>query len=61
MMSKRIESYKSSGNVFADIGPPNADAHLMKAQIKWPPRWAAMGQLNEIQTQLGEGLKASAG
>ena len=32
-MTMRIEVYESSGNVFADIGLPNADVHLLKAQI----------------------------
>jgi len=29
----RIKSTKSSGNVFADLGLPNADEHLIKAEI----------------------------
>ncbi len=32
-MTKRIEHEKSSGNVFADIGLPNADEHLVKAKL----------------------------
>lgn len=30
---KRIEYERSSGNVFADIGLPNAEDHLIKAQL----------------------------
>ena len=32
-MARRIEQEKSSGNVFADIGLPNANEHLVKAQL----------------------------
>jgi len=32
-MKKKIKSTKSSGNVFADLGLPNADEHLIKADI----------------------------
>ncbi len=32
-MSKEIEIVKSSGNVFEDLGLPNADERLAKAQI----------------------------
>ena len=32
-MTRRIEQEKSSGNVFADIGLPNADEHLVKAKL----------------------------
>jgi predicted XRE-type DNA-binding protein len=32
-MSGKIEVEKSGGNVFADIGMPNADEHLVKASI----------------------------
>lgn len=32
-MAKQIEHEKSSGNVFADIGLPNADEHFVKAKL----------------------------
>jgi len=32
-MKKRIGYERGSGNVFADIGLPNADEHLIKAQL----------------------------
>ena len=32
-MTTRIAHDKSSGNVFADIGLPNADEHFLKAQL----------------------------
>ena len=32
-MSEKIQVQRSSGNVFADIGLPNADEHLVKANI----------------------------
>lgn len=32
-MTKRIGHEVGSGNVFADIGLPNADEHLVKAQL----------------------------
>ena len=32
-MTKHIEHEVSSGNVFADIGLPDADAHLIKAKL----------------------------
>jgi predicted XRE-type DNA-binding protein len=32
-MKNKIKSTKSSGNVFADIGLPNADEHFVKAEI----------------------------
>jgi predicted XRE-type DNA-binding protein len=32
-MKNKIRSKKSSGNVFADLGLPNADEHLIKADI----------------------------
>ena len=32
-MVKRLEIFESSGNVFADIGLPNAEEHLAKAQL----------------------------
>jgi predicted XRE-type DNA-binding protein len=32
-MPSKIKSKKSSGNVFADLGLPNADEHLIKADI----------------------------
>jgi predicted XRE-type DNA-binding protein len=32
-MKKKIKITKSSGNVFADLGVPNADEHFVKAEI----------------------------
>lgn len=32
-MARRIEHERSSGNVFADIGLPNAEEHLVKAKL----------------------------
>ena len=32
-MARRIDHEKSSGNVFADIGLPNAQEHFVKAQL----------------------------
>jgi len=32
-MKSKIKATKSSGNVFADLGLPNADEHLIKADI----------------------------
>jgi predicted XRE-type DNA-binding protein len=32
-MAKRIKFERSSGNVFADIGLPNAEEHLVKAKL----------------------------
>ena len=32
-MKNEIKSKKSSGNVFADLGLPNADEHLVKADL----------------------------
>jgi predicted XRE-type DNA-binding protein len=32
-MKSKIKSTKSSGNVFADLGVPNADEHFVKAEI----------------------------
>jgi predicted XRE-type DNA-binding protein len=32
-LAERIEHEKSSGNVFADIGIPNAEEHLVKAKL----------------------------
>jgi len=32
-MKRPVKSTKSSGNVFADIGLPNADEHLVKAKL----------------------------
>lgn len=32
-MAKRIEHVRGGGNVFADIGVPNADEHLIKAEL----------------------------
>jgi predicted XRE-type DNA-binding protein len=33
MMKKKIKSTRSSGNVFADLGLPNAQEHLVKADM----------------------------
>jgi len=33
MSTGRIEVYESSGNVFADLGLPDADSHFLKAQL----------------------------
>jgi predicted XRE-type DNA-binding protein len=33
MMKNKIKVTKSSGNVFADLGIPNADEHFVKAEI----------------------------
>src|SRR3979490_3310446 len=33
IMKNKIKSTKSSGNVFADLGIPNADEHFIKAEI----------------------------
>ncbi len=32
-MNKRIKVTRSSGNVFADLGLPNSEDHLLKAQL----------------------------
>lgn len=32
-MKKKIKSTKSSGNVFADLGVPDADEHFVKSEI----------------------------
>jgi predicted XRE-type DNA-binding protein len=32
-MKRKVKVTKSSGNVFADIGVPNADEHFVKAEI----------------------------
>ena len=32
-MKRPVEHVKSSGNIFADIGLPNADEHLIKAKL----------------------------
>ena len=32
-MTRRVSAEKSSGNVFADIGLPNAEEHLVKAHL----------------------------
>lgn len=32
-MKKKIQSTKSSGNVFADLGVPDADEHFVKSEI----------------------------
>ncbi len=42
-MSKEIDIQVSSGNIFADLGMPNADEMLMKAEL--------VRQINEIITQ----------
>jgi predicted XRE-type DNA-binding protein len=33
MRAKQIEVHESSGNIFADLGLPDADNHFLKAQI----------------------------
>ena len=33
MKSKRVEVHESGGNIFADLGLPDADTHFLKAQI----------------------------
>ncbi|MEK4031512.1 helix-turn-helix transcriptional regulator [Methylocystis sp. IM2] len=33
MSKERVEVYESAGNVFADLGLPDAEAHFLKAQI----------------------------
>ena len=33
MTAKRVEVHESSGNIFADLGLPDADSHFLKAQI----------------------------
>ncbi|PSB53613.1 transcriptional regulator [filamentous cyanobacterium Phorm 6] len=42
-MSKEIDIQVSSGNVFADLGMPNSDEMLMKAEL--------VRQINQIITQ----------
>lgn len=42
-MSKEIDIQVSSGNIFADLGMPNADEMLMKAKL--------VRQINQIITQ----------
>lgn len=32
-MARRIEIYESSGNVFADLGLPNAEEHTIKSKL----------------------------
>ncbi len=32
-MTKKVDIERSSGNVFADIGRPNAEEHFLKAQL----------------------------
>ena len=32
-MKKKVKSTKGTGNVFADLGLPNADEHLVKADL----------------------------
>ena len=34
-MTGHIEHEQSAGNIFADIGLPNADEHLVKAELVW--------------------------
>jgi predicted XRE-type DNA-binding protein len=33
MRTRKIEHEVGSGNIFADVGLPNADEHLLKAQL----------------------------
>lgn len=33
MTAKQVEMHESSGNIFADLGLPDADSHFLKAQI----------------------------
>src|SRR6195256_3719082 len=33
MSAKHIEVHESRGNIFADLGLPDADSHFLKAQI----------------------------
>jgi hypothetical protein len=33
MSAKHIEIHESRGNIFADLGLPDADNHFLKAQI----------------------------
>src|SRR6266567_6140554 len=33
MKTKRVEVHESDGNIFADLGLPDADTHFLKAQI----------------------------
>ncbi len=33
MKAKRVEVHESDGNIFADLGLPDADSHFLKAQI----------------------------
>ena len=33
MTAKQVEVHESSGNIFADLGLPDADTHFLKAQI----------------------------
>jgi predicted XRE-type DNA-binding protein len=33
MTKRKIEAYESTGNVFADLGLPNADERLLKANL----------------------------
>jgi predicted XRE-type DNA-binding protein len=33
MSAKQVEVYESVGNIFADLGLPDAEAHFLKAQI----------------------------
>lgn len=33
MSSEHVEIHESSGNIFADLGLPDADSHFLKAQI----------------------------
>jgi predicted XRE-type DNA-binding protein len=33
MKSKQVEIHESTGNIFADLGLPDADSHFLKAQI----------------------------
>ena len=47
-MKSKIKSTKSSGNVFADLGLPNADKHLIKADIVLPLR-SGSGQSGSLK------------
>jgi predicted XRE-type DNA-binding protein len=33
MTSRKVEVHESRGNIFADLGLPDADSHFLKAQI----------------------------
>lgn len=44
-MTSKIEHEKGSGNLFADIGLPNADEHLVKAKLVY--------KINNLMRQRG--------